>query len=226
MCRMRGSYGVQMRASAATATNTAVMRAPAPRLAPLRGSPHVSPRPQSGIDQHVAQIDQEAHHHHREHQHHDHALYDDQVALHDRLKYQPAQSRKKEDVFDDHAAGEQKGKLHAEDGQHRHHGVGQRVLDEHPPLADALGARAADVVLMQRVDERAAQHPGQNGSLRHGERDGRQGERFQGRPESRLPTGKSTGGHPTQRDRKYQHQQHSQPEVRHRETQLGYGADD
>ena len=62
------------------------------------------------------------------------------------------------------------------------------------PLARAR----ANVVLVQRVDQRAAQHARQNRGLRHGERNRGQRQRLQRRPESRLPAGESAGGNPVQ----------------------------
>ena len=88
------------------------------------------------------------------------------------LEHQSPETRQEEDILDDDAAGQEKGELHPQQREHRHERVGQGMAPQHVPFARAFGARGADVVLAQGVEQCTTQHTGEDGRLRHGERDG------------------------------------------------------
>ena len=91
---------------------------------------------------------------------------------------------------------------------------------KHLRIARALGAGGAYVILVQRIDQGAAQHAREDRRLWHCERRRRQRQRAHRRPESRPPSREAPCGRDVQPDRKHHHQQHAEPEVRHCEPQL------
>ena len=92
--------------------------------------------------------------------------------------------------------------------------------------AQPLGAGGADVVLAERVEQRRAHDAGEDRGLRQRQRDRRQGQRLAA-PASRPAS--QPGKPPAENQRRFtaktQHQQHREPEVRHRDPELGRAHD-
>src|SRR6185437_7391607 len=178
------------------------------------------------VDEDVAQIDEEIDEDDGEDEQHHHRLDDDQVALGDALEDQAAEAGEEEDVLDDDAAGEQERELQADDGQHRDQRVAHGVAPERGAAGKAVGAGGADVVLLERIEERGAHDAREDRGLRQGQRDGGQGKGAQAEPEALVPAGKAAGGEPAQAHRKNEDEQHREPEVRHGDAELGDAGDD
>src|SRR5881628_689599 len=75
------------------------------------------------------------------------------VAQQDGVEHQAAHSGLQKDELHDHRASEEHGELLADDRHHRDEGVLQGVAHDHGALARALGARGADVVLAQDLEQ-------------------------------------------------------------------------
>ena len=110
--------------------------------------------------------------------------------------------------------------MQAEDGQHRQHGVAQRVTPEHGAPRQALGAGGADEILAEHVDQCGARDAGKDRRLGQGERDGRQDQRLQRRPDAGAPARKAAGRHQPQPDGEDVDEQQREPEVRNRDAEL------
>jgi hypothetical protein len=105
-------------------------------------------------------------------------------------------------------------------GQHRNERVGQCVPPQNLRSPAPLRARRADVVLMQGVDQGAAQDAREYRGLRHRERDRRQRQGAHAGQNPALQPGNPPAEVRVQADREHQHEQHAQPEIRHRQSQL------
>src|SRR3546814_747829 len=96
------------------------------------------------------------------------------VCSSDFLEDEAPEPRQIEDVLDDDGAGEQEGELQAHDGDHGDERVAHRMAPERGAAREALGARRADVVLPQGLQNRGAGDAREDRRLRQGERDRRQ----------------------------------------------------
>src|SRR5919198_113845 len=122
------------------------------RLALWSGVPH--PR----IEHRVEDVHNEVEHHHEEGGEQDHALDHGQVVVDDRLHGGGAHPRQAEYPLGDDRAAEQDADVQAQHGDHRRERGPQDVLDDHAPLAQALGPGGADVVLTHDLEHVAAHH--------------------------------------------------------------------
>ena len=93
------------------------------------------------------------------------AIQNNQIALRNRLKCQPSQSRQEKYVFDDDGSGEKKRKLQAEYSQNRDQRVAHRVAPQGLPAGQPLGPCRADVIFVQGVQKRGSHDPRQDGGL-------------------------------------------------------------
>src|ERR1700722_15152582 len=127
-------------------------------------------RVQVGVDDVDDQVDEDEGEGH--HQHHPLDLGDVLVA--DGLDDVGAEPGQREDLLDDEGAPEEVPELDADDGHGRAQGVLQGVLPDHHPGAQALGHRGPHVVLVQGVDEGAADLARDHGGPADAERQPRQ----------------------------------------------------
>ena len=98
------------------------------------------------------------------------------------------------------------GELQPHDGQDRRHRVGQGVAPERGAPRQALGARGADEVLVERLEQRRARHPRQDRGLHQPERDRRQDQRAERAPRIRPQPGKPPAGARRQCTAKIEHE--------------------
>src|SRR6266511_1625003 len=87
---------------------------------------------------------------------HDQVLDDRIIARQDGLDQIIGYPRQVEHPLGDDQPADQERELDADDGDHRQHGVLERVAPEHDPAALAFGPRRADVVLPQHLEQRRA----------------------------------------------------------------------
>ena len=109
----------------------------------------------------------------------------------------------------------------ASDRQHGDQRVAKRMAQQHAPLASALGARGADVVLAQRLDHGAAHEAriaadaGRASSVATGS--DKMAQRGRARPPSPM-VGHAAGRQPAQLHREKRDQHEREPEGRHRDA--------
>ena len=115
------------------------------------------------VDQHVDEAEQQ-------HDALDHRI----VAAQDRIDGQPAEARDGEHALGHHRAADQQRDADADHGDDRHGGVLQRVHEQDAALAEALGARGADIVLLQHLEHGGARDAGDQRDVDEAERDRRQ----------------------------------------------------
>jgi len=121
-----------------------------------------------------------------------------------------AQSADGEDRLHHHGARDDIGDLGAGIGDDRDQRVAQRMLEDDLPAVDALGARRADVVLVERVE-----HAGLRQTRRVGHRVGRQRDDRQ----NVAVGGRAPDRHPAQLNAEHQQQQRGENEAGHRREQ-------
>ena len=97
----------------------------------------------------------------------------------------------------------------------------ERVAKEHARLADALGARGLHVFLPQHLQHGRARRARQHRELEEAERDGREQQRLDGRPDPLPPAVEAAGPHPAEPDGEEQDQEQPRPEARDGHAQLG-----
>ena len=102
------------------------------------------------------------------------AHHDREVARVDRRDVVPADAGDVEDQLDHERARDDEAEQRAGRRDHRDQRVAQHVQPDHAPIAKALGPRGADVVLLQRLEHRAADEPGEERHRREAEGDRRQ----------------------------------------------------
>ena len=68
---------------------------------------------------------------------------------------------------EDRAAADHGREVEAEERDHRDQRVAEHVVDQHSALAEALGPRRADVVLVDGVEDVRSQHPGVEADEEH-----------------------------------------------------------
>src|SRR5450631_357834 len=120
----------------------------------------VSVMTHSRISQGVKNIDDQIDHNEGEAQDQHGALHQRIVAGHDRLDHHAADPRQREHLFDDDGAADRRAEKDAGGRDDQDQGVAQRMLADGPPLAEALGARGADVVLAENIEHGRTGHAG------------------------------------------------------------------
>ena len=105
------------------------------------------------------------------------ALDHRQVALLDRVVGEPADAGDVEDGLGEDRAAEQDADVEPEDRDDRRDRAAHAVAQDDAALAQALGARGADVVLAHHLDQVAAQQPRVDRRERGGEHEPRQDQR-------------------------------------------------
>src|SRR5579859_6652842 len=109
--------------------------------------------PEARIDQRVSQVHQEVDDDEQQHQQQQTTLNDGVVPVGDAVEHQAPDARPGKDRLDDHGATEQAGELHAEDGDHRQHGITQGMPIHHGGVIQALGPRGADEVVEEHFEQ-------------------------------------------------------------------------
>ncbi|MPL91103.1 hypothetical protein SDC9_37166 [bioreactor metagenome] len=166
------------------------------------------------IGQRVTDVGDEVHDHHHDREEHGEAADHRQVARHDRIDQQAAETGHREDLLDHHGAADDPADPHPDDRDRRDQAVGQHVTEEHLRPAQPLGSGGIDVIGLQRVDQRGAQ-------ALLDQRRGRQpdDERGQKQPVEVFPhpLPDAAGREPAKPEREPQDQHIAQPERRHRD---------
>src|ERR1700712_2172497 len=117
--------------------------------------------PVEDVDEGVRGHDEERRVHHRRHDH-------GQIEVLERVVGQLADARQAEDdLGQQRAAGDKRAEIEAEQADEGDHRRAQHVAEEHAPLADALRARGADVVLVLGLDHARAQHAPVEADVEH-----------------------------------------------------------
>src|SRR5713226_9124723 len=109
------------------------------------------------VQERVHDVDEQVHHDEGQREDEDHALDHGQVLLHDRVQGVLAEAVDGEDALHDERAAEQVRDLDSQDRGGGDGRVLQCVLPDDRASREAVGTRGADVVLVEHVDERAAQ---------------------------------------------------------------------
>src|SRR2546422_4664432 len=161
----------------------------------------------AGIEAHVGEVDHEVQR--AQHAGHgkDDGLDERDVLVHDRLHSQPADAGVGEDRLGHHRAPEEIAELQPEGGDDRNRPVAEGVAKDDGALADALGARGAQDVLGEPLEEAGPRDPGGAGGGPHAERD-----RGKDQGEEALA---AVDGDPAQVDPEDQDEEDAQPERGH-----------
>ena len=207
----QGAASAAMMASAmaTSATTARRFRRRSRRMAVLELDPRVQPR----IERVHREVDQ--HEGERDDQHA--ALHERHVAGQDALDHQGAHAGPGEHGLGEDGAAQQIARLHAHHGDDGDERVLQRVPPDHHALAQALGARGADIVLAERLQHGGAREPGDDGDRRRRERHRGQHEMGEevAQPAAAIGRVHARGGQPAQPEREDHHQHDAQPEHRH-----------
>src|SRR5690606_19667595 len=147
------------------------------------------------------------------------ALYDGVVARQHGFDHQPSQPGDIEHRFGDHHAADQQRDAHAHHGGDRHGGVAQRVPQQDAGFAEPLGARGADEVLAHDLDDAGARDAGDQRHIDGGQRQGRQDQAVQERPEAARQRRVALHLEPVQLDGEGPDEHVGGDEDRHREAQ-------
>ena len=132
-------------------------------LNPFFTDPTSSLQPDAGIDHAIQHVHDEVDHH-EDHRHQkDDALHHRKVAGGDALDDQTSHARPGEDLLGDDRAAQQRGELHAQDGDDGAHRVFQGMLADDLAFGKTLGLCHIDILLAQHLDEVAAQEPADGG---------------------------------------------------------------
>src|SRR3989454_7490339 len=175
----------------------------------------------SGIKPGVAQVDEQVRHHdHRGEEQHG-ALDQGVVAQQDGVEHQAADARLQEDELHDHGAPEQHRELLADDRHDRDERVLQRVPHDHGALAHTLGARRADVILPQHLEQRRTRHPHRHRRQPRPDDEGRDEELAQAARGVLPERGEADGRDPLGPEREERDGHRGEPEVRERQAQDG-----
>ena len=93
-----------------------------------------------------------------------------------RVDREPSETGNIIDALGDHHAADQQRDAEPDDRDDGNRGVPERVPDQDDALGQSLGARGADVVLGEHLDDAGAGHAGDQRDIDHGERQARQHE--------------------------------------------------
>ena len=140
--------------------------------------------PDARVEHGVEHVDHEIDDDIRAREHEDDALDHRIVAAQDRVDRQAAEARNREHALGDDDAADQQRDADADHRDDRDRGVAQRVPHQHVPGGEALGMRGADVVLAQRLQHRRARDARNQRHVGERERDARQDDVGQPRPEA------------------------------------------
>src|SRR5215470_346843 len=105
------------------------------------------------VDRQVEEVDREGGHDDGDRADEDDSEHDRQIDVQDREHGLAAEAGPGEDGLDDDGAAEERAEVDAGVGHDRQERVAQAVLDDDGEWADTLGARGANVVLAEDVEE-------------------------------------------------------------------------
>ncbi len=173
------------------------------------------------IDHRIENVDGEVHQDvGKAEQQHD-ALDDRVVAAQDGIDREAAEPGNGEYALGDHGAADQERDADADDRHDRHRGILERMHEQDAALADALGARGADVVLLQHLEHRRAGDAGDQRDVDAAERDRGQDQVFEPRPDPFRDRRIALDRQPFELEREHVGEQVADHEHRHREAEHG-----
>ncbi len=164
------------------------------------------------IDELLGHVERDVDEHHQDRDVEHDALQQDQVLPLDRLHGGKPEAGPGEHGLDhDRVAGERADHLPAGERHHRHRDVAQRVHADHTPERQTLRNRDLDVLGVELVHHRGADHHHHAGERRQRQCDGGQ--------HHVLEIAAARGRQPSEIDREHDDEEKTQPELRHRQPE-------